>query len=133
MPLPKKTTVSSPVPADDPQDEKLPFPTNSEGAVFRSWRKVKIFDVPGETMSFPMTLGEYPTVIGIRGKEIILPTVLVRGILDHSVVNTFKHIESMTPGPDGNVFQTVEATNVRFPYQDLGPATEKEWLDSIVK
>lgn len=134
MPFPSKTKPEPVVPVEvEPEEQEISFPKSSEQAVFKSWRKVKIFEVPGETNSFPMTLGEYPTVIAIRGKEIILPTVLVKGILDHSVVSTFKHVELMTPDNSGNVFQTMESTNVRFPYQDLGPATEKEWLNSIVK
>lgn len=107
------------------------FPSSGADAKFTSFRKIKIFEVQGESNTVPLILGDYPHVETIRGYEIILPEVLIKGCLDGSVVESFKHIQLQVPDEKGNIFKYAPNTIVRFPYQDLGPATEAEWNEHI--
>lgn len=124
-------TPNPPAKQDVTVEEPKGFPKDSYEAKFKEFRKIKIFEVPGETNDVFLNLGDYPHVVAVRGREIVLPTVLIKGCLDGSVVETFKHIDLQVPDETGNVFRRVDTQVVRFPYQDIGPATEADWKAQI--
>ena len=118
---------------EDPEPETpvKKLPKDGADAKFTSFRKVKIFEVEGESKTVPLQLGEYPHVEAIRGHVIVLPEVLIEGCLVGSNVETFRHVQTQLPDETGNLFRRVDFQYVRHPYQDLGPATEAEWKEQI--
>lgn len=119
--IPKDPIISKPEPG---KEVKYPPPPPNVGDRFV---KIEIYRVEGEGGSVPLGYGEYPRIERPRGIPVVIPEHYL-ACLNEKIV-TFRHVFTQTPNPldEGNLVREIPHTIVRFPYQNLGPATKEEW------